>query len=506
MKPTIIETTNLEREKPQYRTWYRLHQDVIFVSVIYPTDSNRSSYFRRKTKPQTNQNKKDNEMCHWHSDWQFSKIESEYGLEKLGNKTYEITVKFNDETHRIDSVVKNVAIEFQHTLGVPINEMDSRYIAHKALDFTPYLVLDFTEYSAKKTILRIQKFNSKRLEEYIHNFNKDEIFIQFLKKIRKWFTSKYFSNKSLFLDFNDYMVRLVPKGINSTYKYERKFFIKNLLRLDTILQSDEEDTRKTIARKKQEEELKLQQYLKQEKEEKIAYNKKKVLESQDYHYFRKCESNKYIKEAIFNTLGYPEYVGYTLKQGEHLGYHRKIHIYKLYSTLGFEPQLEIHYTVLGSYKNSEYSFFQSDIDVIKKTGENNTGIKRLILRQKPKQPIKLVAIRNEIAKGYLHSLNDYALYSYNENEVLEKKEYYIFNRKVTKTLYIELSDYFTTFGHVEVKNEEAKKVLESIYTEDEYKEKFIEPVMQNYLPEDRLEDYYNKYDEPLPFSDKMTNE
>jgi hypothetical protein len=505
MNQKIIETNNLENEVPQYRTWFRLHRDVIFVSVIYPQSANHSSHFRRKSKPEINQNKKDNEMCFWHSDWQFSKIESEYGVVKSGDKTYEITVKFNDETHRIDSVVENIAIEFQHTLSVSINEIESRYVAHKALDYTPYLVLDFTDYSATDTILRILQFDSKEIEEYIRFYNKDEVLGQFLKKTRKWLTSKYFRNKNLFLDFTDYIIRFVPNGVNSIYKYEREFFIKNLLQLEIVLVEAEENTTKLIAKRKEEEELKLQQYLEQEKIEKIEYNKKQVLQSQDYNYFRKCESNKQIKKVISNTIGEPEYISYSLRQGEHLGYYRKLHIYRLYSAIEDEPKLEIQYTVIGSYKNNEYSFLHSDIDVIKKTGENNTGIKRMSLKQKPKQGIKLVAIRNEIVKGYLHSLNDYAHYSYNENEEVEKKEYYIFNNKVTKSIYCELSDYFSNFGHLEVESKNAQKVLENIYTEDKYQHNFIENIMQNYLPEYKLEEYYTNCDETLPFEDEELN-
>ncbi|MDP2236871.1 MAG: hypothetical protein Q8J88_10590 [Bacteroidales bacterium] len=499
MKQKIIETTNLEKEVPQYRNWFRLHGDVIFVSVVYPSNANRNSYFRRKTKPKTNQNKKDNEMCLWHSDWQFFKIENEYGLEKTGEKTYEITVKFNEEIHRIDSVVKNIAIEFQHTLSVSVNEMESRYVAHNALGYTPYLLLDFTDYSAKSTILRISKFNSKNLTDYIHTYNKDEIFVQFLKLIGKWLNTKYFRNQNLFLDFCDYIIRFMPNGVNTIYKYEREFFIKSLLQLEIVLEESEANAKKLIAKKKEEEELKLQWYLKQEKEDQITRNKEQVFKSQDFHYYRKCKSNKYVKEAIYNTLGYPEYVSYSLKQDEHLGYHRKIHIYRLYSSLESEPQLEIQYSVIGTFKNKEYSFFQSDVEVIKKTGQNNTGIRRLILRQKPKQPLRLISIKNEIVKGYLHSLNEYALYSYNEKEKIENKEYFIFNQNVTETIFNELSDYFSTFRHLDIENNEAQRVLENIYTEDKYRHNFIECIMQNDLPEEKLVDYYDKYNEILPF-------
>ncbi|MBO3097681.1 hypothetical protein [Gelidibacter pelagius] len=278
MNQKIIDTNNLENEDPQYRTWFRLHKDVIFVSVIYPKNSNHSSYFRRKSKPETNQNKKDNEMCFWHSDWQFNKIENEYGVINSGSKTYEITVKFNDETHRIDSVVNDVAIEFQHTLSVSVNEMESRYVAHKSLGYTPYLVLDFTDYSANDTILKISKFDYRKVEGYIYSYKKDEKLVSVLKRIRKWLTSEYFINKNLFLDFKDYMIRIVPNSINTIYKYERVFFIMNLLELEIILEEAEKNAKHLIAKRKNENELRLLQALKQEKEYKIAHNKNQILQ------------------------------------------------------------------------------------------------------------------------------------------------------------------------------------------------------------------------------------
>jgi hypothetical protein len=502
MNPKIIETNNLENEVPQYRTWFRLHKDIVFVSVIYPQKSNRSSHFRRKSEPETNKNKKDNEMCFWHSDWQFSKIESEYGVTKSGNKTYEIAIIFNDETHRIDSLVENIAIEFQHTLTVSVNEMESRYLAHNAFDYTAYLVLDFTDYSANNTIHEISKFDYKKIEKYIRSFNKDEPIGQFLKKLKKWLHSKYFINKNLFLDFNDCIIRFVPKGENPFYIYERDFFIKNLLQLEMVLKETEENAKQLSAKRKEGEELKLQLYLKQQKEEKIENNKKQVTQSQDYHYFRKCLSNKHIKKAISKSIGVPEYISYSLKQLEHWGYYRKFYIYRLYSSIDNEPELEIQYAVIGTLKNNEYSFLHSDIDVIKKTGENNTGIKRMSLRQYPKQNIKLVAIKNEIVKGYLHNLNGFANITYNEKEGIEKREYYIFNNKITDSIYCELSDYFSSFGQAEVESENAKKILENIFIEDKYRNNFIENIMQNDLPIEKLEEYYTNSDETLPFENE----
>ena len=109
----IREIDSFSNAIPKYGIWYK-YQDILWVSVIY-SDNSRKSHLRRKSKPNCNLNKIDNEMCLWHSDWQFQKLEGLYGLGKTGIKTYEIVVKHEDEIHRIDSVVDNIAVEFQHT-------------------------------------------------------------------------------------------------------------------------------------------------------------------------------------------------------------------------------------------------------------------------------------------------------------------------------------------------------------------------------------------------------
>jgi len=501
MKQIIIETKNLDKEIPKYRTWYRLYDDVIFVSEIHPENSKRKSHFRRKSKPNANQNKTDNDMCQWHSDWQFVKIESYYGTGNHSDKTYEIVVKYENETHRIDSLVKNLAIEFQHTLTVSINEMESRFIAHNALGYIPYLILDFTKYSAINTILKISGFNYRKIDEYIHLFARNETCCQFLKQIKKWLTSNYFSRKNLFCDFSDYIVRLLPNGANTFYKYEQTFFLTNLLQLEQIVKKDEEIEKKLIAERKEDKKRKLQFYKEQERETKISNNRNEILESKDYHYYRKCLGNKYIKEAISNTLKEPGFISFILRKGEYLGYYRKIYIYRLYKTIEEIPLLEIQYMVIGSYKDEKFSFLQSEIDIIKRTGENNTGIRRMTLKQEPMQQIKLISIRNEIVKGYLHAFDDCALYLYDENGKNVKKEYYLFNKQVTKSVHSELSDHFTSFGGFEIKSNDAKEALENIQIEDMYKLNLIEHIMHNYLPEEIMANYYRDIDEPLPLDD-----
>ena len=298
MKRVKIKTNDISKEIPKFRTWFILPGNVIFVSVIHPENSSRSSHFRRKNKPTDDPVKKDNDMSIWHTDWQFIKIESQYGIEKTGNKTYEITVKYDNNTYRIDSVVKDIAIEFQHTLTVSIHEMDLRYEAHSSLNYKPFLVLDFTDFHSQETIKNIQNFDFSKIDLYSKRYKTDCKLHNFLKKVNKWISCKYFMNKNLFLDFKDKIIRLNPNGINLTYEYEREFFINNILKLDSILEKSEKEVIELIEKKKREKEREKRLKLQKEKDEKIRENKEDIQNSTDYKYYRKCLLNKYIEVLI----------------------------------------------------------------------------------------------------------------------------------------------------------------------------------------------------------------
>lgn len=164
MERPIIDIKDFTKGIPKYHTWYRYYDD-IFVSVIY--NNNRKSHLRIKNSNDNTKPKTDNKMCFWHSDWQYTKVENKYGKAKTGEKTYEITEYYNDEIHRIDSVIGTIAVEFQHTLEVSVNEMDSRFNAHKALNYIPYLVLDLTEFEAKNTLFKILFFSLKNIDYHI---------------------------------------------------------------------------------------------------------------------------------------------------------------------------------------------------------------------------------------------------------------------------------------------------------------------------------------------------
>lgn len=497
MKREIIETTNLQNETPRYRTWFKLY-DVIFVSVMFPENSPRKSYFRRKCKPDVDQNKKDNEMCQWHSDWQFLNIESYYGVGVTGQRTYEITVKHQEELHRIDSVVESIAIEFQHTLSVSINEMESRYKAHKELGFNPYLVLDFTKYHLDNSIKEvIEELNSVNFLMLFSDIKKGSHVKEFLREIKKWLTSNYFKGNNLFLDFSNGIVRLAPRFINRIHFYERPYFIENLLQLDEILQQDElkEKERKRVEREEYERKREAEKQIRNK--EIIQRNKREILRFKVFKYYRVCLDNPAIKKAIKNTFkNNPEYVSYAYSHKVN-EFFTKIHIYRVHEFVDSPPMMEIQFRTTGSYNDEEYRFVKSKIDVIKKDGENNTGIKRMTLVNKYKSGFRIESIKSEVIKGVLHSTKGYANLIYNSQGQIVNKEYYLFNQKVSFSVFNELSDYFILGQHLKPVSEEAKKMKLLIEGKDFLN--LIENIASNDLPVKKLSEYYREINEPIPF-------
>ena len=121
-------------------------------------------------------------MSPWHLHWQYEIIEFYYGMNISGKKTYEIPIFVNGQTHIIDSVVQNIAIEFQHTLSVSLEEMNSRFFAHKSKGYIPYLILDFTAF----------------WYDYAESINKSVFISQNLQNaLNKWIKSAYYLNNNL---------------------------------------------------------------------------------------------------------------------------------------------------------------------------------------------------------------------------------------------------------------------------------------------------------------------
>lgn len=265
---------------PEKGKWYD-HCGTIFISVMRKS----KPYVRRKSIP--NDNKRDNDLSEWHRVWQYENIELNYGSEQFGVKSYEITINVDNENHRIDSLVKNIAIEFQHTLSVGLEEMDLRYYAHLKYGLVPYLVIDLTEFT-------INEFKTAHNSE-----NKNTL----KTKLNKWLNSKYAISNRMFIDLKDGMIRIVNSIEKGYLEINSKYFIQNLLELEKILiieiKSDQERiVRENEERRKRKKEAELRSI---EKEKERFYHEK--FDNPDFKFYRFCFANPVIKPYVMPYNG-----------------------------------------------------------------------------------------------------------------------------------------------------------------------------------------------------------
>ncbi len=219
MKRPIIKIKEFKEAIPKKYTWYSYHED-LFVSVIRTKGA--KSYVRRKC---ILDSKKDNSMSQWHQEWQYNLIEERYGMNQTGRKSYEILT--SDKEHRIDSVVDNIAIEFQHTLSVSIDGMDTRFVCHSDDGYLPILVIDFTNYNFSQYEESIQLLSDKKCGELTKIISQDYVKLV-NKKVKKWLDSKYYYDNNLFVDFKDYIVRFTNKFQRGYLKYSKDDYLNNL--------------------------------------------------------------------------------------------------------------------------------------------------------------------------------------------------------------------------------------------------------------------------------------
>jgi hypothetical protein len=278
---------------PKKGVWYD-HFGTIFISVM------------RKSKPYTRRksvlidNKIDNELSEWHREWQYDNIELNYGVEQFGAKSYEISINVNGEIHRIDNVVKNIAIEFQHTLSVGIEEMDLRFNAHSDYGFLPYLVIDLTDFSKDEfeSSLNSEKRNPLRT------------------KLIKWLKSDYCKSNNLFIDFKDGIYRIVNALKIGYIPIDKTYFIENILNLEKELTDAIDVNNKIIAKEKEQQrirqiELKKKEEIEKEKtrienlkrekrsrEREFQYFYQEKEDNLDFKFFNICFQNPVIKPYV----------------------------------------------------------------------------------------------------------------------------------------------------------------------------------------------------------------
>lgn len=494
MKPTIIDIDSISKAVPRYRTWYRYYNDIL-VSVI--CIGKRKSHIKRKIK--SIGQKSDNELCFWHSDWQYNKIENYYGREKTGKQTYEIIVKHDGEIHRIDSVVDKIAIEFQHSLNVSINEMESRYTAHKALGYTPYLVLDFTDYSSVDTIFKIDSFSIKKIDEHLNRYCNVDKICSFLRKLRKWEVSKYFTNGNLFIDFSDQIIRFTPQLNRKITEIEKHFFLENLLMLENIIIDELNRLELEEQQKEIENQKKIEKSIEDLKlfyKEEISKNRKEIKSGKDFDYYRRCLKNKLICESI-DKLDYVEYIDYKSYFKKEENVYKKYHVYCLYRMLHSKPLIEIQYITNSRVEGKDFKYLNAEINLIK---QFELGLKRFTFNIETNKEIHLTSKRIELVQGVLHSTQLPALWIYDKYENLISSDYYLFGTKIKKEEFNELTQYFQ-YGHFigDIVPEEIIKVRDEIVEKDKFD--FTRYCFEGEIPDFILKPYYKSIKERQPLTE-----
>jgi hypothetical protein len=452
-KKNIIEINYFGQLKPIPDTWYKYYNDY-FISVIC---FDRVSY-TRKLKSKKNFAKKNDKMCFWHSNWQYDKIENKYGITTGSTKTNEYEFEFNDEIHRIDSLVKNIGIEFQHSLGVQLKEMNSRYVAQKAQNYIPYLVLDCTYLKLQNFIVDIKNFfvNVKqKLKEKNYAYSENKIW----RVLNKWIRTDYFKADNLFIDFEDRIIRFCTKIKHNYVIYEKDYFLNNLnhlendleklkseysIELDTIKKEQEFLELENAKEKERIQKIEKEEYFikQQEEHEKkvIEYkllketNDKNKLNSELYRYFRKCFSNEKLKKHIEKYKDcFFEYNNKSVISGDLL---IKSHEYKT-KVDDFKIIYKTHNKLIENKINSEKKvLYQYSTIFIKKY--DYKGRKTIFCENFDKIIIK--EMRFELFDNYLHSTEFPALYIFDNNSV--EKKYYYLNVQISEKCWLGLQDYF----------------------------------------------------------------
>jgi len=494
MKRNIIQISNPIFAIPKENTWYQYYDD-IFISVL--PSCNIRPYIRRKSESNTNSKKKDNPMCFWHSDWQYNKIEGTYGLLKSTKRTYEITITYENEIHRIDSVVENIAIEFQHTLEVSINEMNTRFTAHRGVGLIPILVLDFTSFN----YVDFTFFNFKNIESNLYIGYSKSSWPEFIAKFKKWQFSKYFLHGNLFLDFNDQMIQIVPRLRKRTIIHEKNYFLSNIINLVELAdQTISEEKRRIIEEKIEADRIQQVQVEEEaeswERENLVKTNKNKIdiKQNTDYKYYRCVLQEETIKNKIGKVLdscGGINYISYKCERSSNGGHRRKHHIYELFREVyNSDPELTIEYMTLGKLKEqNKYEYLYAEI-LLKRIycGQLRT----IVYLKKTGKPAVQSEIRYELIEEFLHSTNYPALTLYNEEGRIISSDYYLFNVKIdSKEEWIILSSDYDQCERIS-ENDQLKyrKTVGKIEASDKWN--FIQYYCQNdRIPNNVREDYYN---------------
>ena len=347
----IIYINNIREAIPKKRTWYKYYDD-IFISVV--PESKITPHIRRKAT--ITDNKVDNKTSIWHLNWQYEIIEFLYGINKTGKKTYEIQIYVDNEKHIIDSLVDNIALEFQHTLSVSLTEINSRFIAHKKFGFIPYLILDFTSF-----YYEYAEFLTKPLHT---------IPLRLSEALKKWENSEYYKNNNLYIDFGNTIVRYYENKFNKI-NYKKDYFAENLQKLESLFSNSIE----------QEKKINKQRLIRQKQIEKEENNFARATDL-DFKFFRICLQDILMKNIIEKFKNDNIYYYNYSDTDENI--YIKTHNY--YSE---ENEFELIYITYSEKKNKEFKYLYAEIII--KIGKG----KNLIIHNYIKENNKTRKIEND---------------------------------------------------------------------------------------------------------------
>jgi hypothetical protein len=233
-------------------------------------------------------------------------------------------------------------------------------------------------------------------------------------------------------------------------------------------------------------------------EEQVKNNKLEIEISSSFRFYKKCLKHPKIKEIILSKE-YIELIKYDTYLEQTNDILKKSHIYSFFQSAFSEPILELKYTTHSKKEKDKYQYLFADISIIQKYGRE--GIIVLEFFSESGKRIRKVSKKLELARGFLHSTKHPAKFEYNENEHLVLKEYYLFNKKVSKQEFIDLSEYceigFFTDEKLEMKYRE---VIDELYKNDDYQ--LIKGFCQNYISNYSLKKYYEDKNQWQPLSAK----
>jgi hypothetical protein len=421
--PEIIVIDNLKYAVPKKNIWYKYYND-IFISAV---GENNKHHIRLKNEERIK--KTDIKNNKWHTDWQYQIIETKYGLSVSNSRTYEISFLHNNERHQIDSLIGNIAIEFQHTLSVSTDEMDSRFIAQRAQGYMPYLVLDYTEKKSFKERFNdslrnvnnnpdnidLSPFNIKVLasNDFYHSIRKD---------FAKWIRCEYFENNNLFIEFSDIIIRLIKRSQNMFIVFQKNTFIDKLLEFEDYSNSIIQQEIVSFEHEKQlkiEVEQKRKARIQEQSNREIERNRNRKLIDKDFNLYRICRADQIILQVFPDVES--ENIEYEAVPSKiENGITQKTHSYT-----SLDSPFELHYTTYSKIENDKYNFLYAII-VLKRLSKFEV---QTFTFKKSKVISNIITRKIELYPGFLHSANYCALREY-DNRTTKSDKFYLFNTLV----------------------------------------------------------------------------